>query len=230
MYAKKYYLSATCALVLLLPVKAPAYPIDCAILLCLAGGWPASAQCAAAKAEFIRRITPWPVEPPVQVWRCPMGGAQLHEPMTPIPATDARGVEFAPASDVSLVQEPYVPDPIRSLLNQVQLTETADIDISGPDFDFIRSIVVYQINWSKREDENSAGDGVCRSTVQFYRIGSYGTQGDFAWRDALPPDTPSWLPFSWLPGMECDYTGRFRGVAVEWRDHAGTHGFEVVRY
>lgn len=51
-----------------------AYPIDCAILLCMAGGFPASAECSAAKAEVIRRITPWPVEPPLQLWRCPMGG------------------------------------------------------------------------------------------------------------------------------------------------------------
>lgn len=52
---------------------AQAYPIDCAILLCLAGGFPASAECSAAKFELIRRITPWPIEPPLQLWRCPMG-------------------------------------------------------------------------------------------------------------------------------------------------------------
>lgn len=51
---------------------ANAYPIDCAILLCLAGGFPASAECSAAKAEMIRRITPWPIEPPLQLWNCPM--------------------------------------------------------------------------------------------------------------------------------------------------------------
>lgn len=51
---------------------AQAYPIDCAILLCMAGGFPASAECSAAKAEVIRRITPWPVEPPLQLWNCPM--------------------------------------------------------------------------------------------------------------------------------------------------------------
>ena len=57
-----------------------AYPIDCAILLCLAGGFPASAECSAAKAELIRRITPWPVEPPLQLWRCPMGGHSVSLP------------------------------------------------------------------------------------------------------------------------------------------------------
>lgn len=55
------------------PAPAAAYQIDCAILLCLAGGFPASAECTAAKAEMIRRITPYPIEPPLQLWRCPMG-------------------------------------------------------------------------------------------------------------------------------------------------------------
>lgn len=49
-----------------------AYPIDCAILLCLAGGFPSSAECTAAKMEMIRRITPFPIEPPLQLWNCPM--------------------------------------------------------------------------------------------------------------------------------------------------------------
>lgn len=60
---------------------ASAYPIDCAILLCMAGGFPASAECSAAKAEVIRRITPWPVEPPLQLWRCPMGGTGAGLPI-----------------------------------------------------------------------------------------------------------------------------------------------------
>lgn len=54
---------------------AEAYPIDCAILLCLPGGFPASGECSAARAEVIRRITPWPVEPPLQIWNCPMGAS-----------------------------------------------------------------------------------------------------------------------------------------------------------
>lgn len=65
-----------------LPSATPAvaYPIDCAILLCLAGGFPASVECSAAKAELVRRITPWPVEPPLQLWRCPMGGRGISPP------------------------------------------------------------------------------------------------------------------------------------------------------
>ncbi|MDN5788652.1 hypothetical protein [Pseudorhodobacter sp.] len=65
----------TIALISAMHIATPiqAYPIDCAILLCLAGGFPPSVECSAAKAEFIRRITPWPIEPPLQLWRCPMG-------------------------------------------------------------------------------------------------------------------------------------------------------------
>lgn len=44
------------------PAPAVAYQVDCAILLCLSGGWPASAPCAHARAVFIQRITPWPIE------------------------------------------------------------------------------------------------------------------------------------------------------------------------
>lgn len=46
---------------------ARAYDIDCAIILCMAGGFPSSAVCSAAYAEMIRRITPKPVLPPFGV-------------------------------------------------------------------------------------------------------------------------------------------------------------------
>ena len=70
-----------------------AYPIDCAILLCLSGGWPASTECISAKAEVIRRVTPTPIEPPLQIWRCPMGTG-----LSGLPSSG--GVDFgAPAFD-----------------------------------------------------------------------------------------------------------------------------------
>lgn len=68
--------------------EADVYPIDCAILLCLGGGFPASAECAAAKLEMIRRVTPWPIEPPLQLWNCPMTGAG----MPPLPIMGADGL------------------------------------------------------------------------------------------------------------------------------------------
>lgn len=46
------------------PDRARAYDIDCAIMLCMAGGFPPSAVCARAYRVMIRRITPWPSLPP----------------------------------------------------------------------------------------------------------------------------------------------------------------------
>lgn len=73
--------------------KAVDYPIDCAILLCMAGGWPGQGDCIPARAEFIRRISKIPPEPPLQIWRCPMnasagggssqGAAANQSPMDP---------------------------------------------------------------------------------------------------------------------------------------------------
>ncbi|MDT1064679.1 hypothetical protein RM190_22680 [Paracoccus sp. CPCC 101403] len=67
-------IKAFAVMLIAVPSGSPAYPIDCAILLCLAGGFPASTECTPAKVEMIRRITPFPVEPPLQLWNCPMGG------------------------------------------------------------------------------------------------------------------------------------------------------------
>lgn len=69
--------AAACAAALVSAPKAHAYPIDCAILLCLAGGFPTSAECTAARIEMIRRVTPWPVEPPLQLWNCPLRASGL---------------------------------------------------------------------------------------------------------------------------------------------------------
>jgi len=47
--------------------RAHAYDIDCAIMLCMAGGFPSNAVCARAYSTMIRRITPWPSLPPFGV-------------------------------------------------------------------------------------------------------------------------------------------------------------------
>lgn len=82
-------LGCTSAIALGFTAPAYAYPIDCAIFLCLAGGWPSSPDCNAARAEFIRRITPLPVEPPLQLWRCPMGATSGSTDMSPMQRLDA---------------------------------------------------------------------------------------------------------------------------------------------
>ncbi len=120
------------------PQAAKAYQVDCAILLCLAGGWPASAECAHARAVFIRRITPWPIEPPLQIWRCPMGVSER----APLQSTAPKIWEASNHNGQTLAQ-----------VIQAQVAEgSADIDISGLEFDFVRSIRVWDVRYySHRE-------------------------------------------------------------------------------
>lgn len=66
---RKRILAATMSAVsgLGLSQQAQAYDIDCAIMLCMAGGFPPGAVCARAYRTMIRRITPWPSLPPFGV-------------------------------------------------------------------------------------------------------------------------------------------------------------------
>jgi len=190
-----------------------AYPVDCAILLCLAGGWPASAECAHARAVFIARITPWPVEPPLQIWNCPMR-ASLDREKAPM----ERLFEIALREGGEQLHESWGESPAELYLVQ----DRADVDISDPAYDFVRSIHVFQIEY--RRHRNKDGDCNTWSTI---REGTYGEQGDFAWARSAPARVPSASAFR--PGTSCsDYW--FRGVFVDWTDYESTYGFEEVRY
>lgn len=220
----------------LTPQRAEAYPIDCAILLCLAGGWPASAECSRARAEFVRRITPWPVEPPLQVWRCPMhttaglddalGGTQGA--MTRLAAALSRAnpqqgfeqsvPEVAPTVLYTVDRDMR----LGAILLQVQVEgDAADIDISGPEFDFVRSIRVWHVVASQHQgrDDCIHSDGT--------RLGQYTIQGQYHWQRShvgtLPP------AFGHNPTGWCS-SYRYRAVFVDWRDHEGNYGYERVDY
>ncbi|PLL10472.1 hypothetical protein C0V75_20395 [Tabrizicola sp. TH137] len=196
-----------------LAAPAPAYPVDCAILLCLAGGWPASAECAHARAVFIARITPWPVEPPLQIWNCPMR-ASIQRDKAPM----ERLLEIALRGEGGPWRQSQVENTSELYLAQ----DRADVDISDPAYDFVRSIHVFQIEY--RRHRNRDGDCNTWSTI---REGTYGEQGDFAWARSTPARVPSASAFR--PGTSCsDYW--FRGVFVDWTDYEGTYGFEEVRY
>ena len=198
------------------PVQAQTYQIDCAILLCLAGGWPASVPCARARAEFIRRITPWPVEPPLQIWRCPMGAA--FDGSAPISPTER-------LFDIAMrppLEGPDASRPATLPLIEAQATEQADIDISGDAFDFVRSIRVYHIQYSQRRDR----EGDC-NRHDATRLGSYGTQGDYRWTRSSVGAVPEASDLA-VPEHCSGYS--WRSVFVDWRDHAGNYGFEEVRY
>lgn len=193
----------------LVPQAAKAYQVDCAILLCLAGGWPASAECAHARAVFIRRITPWPIEPPLQIWRCPMGVFER----APLQSRAPKIWEASNHNAQTLAQ-----------VIQAQVAEGgADIDISGLEFNFVRSIRVWDVrHYSHRE---RGRDDDCSESYNM-RLGTYGMQGEFGWQRTVPAAAPQWV----LPSRRCSSSNWRRGVGVEWEDHEGNHGYEWVAY
>lgn len=216
------------------PVAAQSYPIDCAILLCLAGGWPASVPCVRARAEFIRRITPWPIEPPLQIWNCPLNtdyrprsAPQLpkifsasftvpHVPLGwlpwPVAATDPRS---------SAAQRPAVT--LAQATGQVlSPSGQADIDISGREFDFVRSIKVWHIRYSAAVTGSQKNCFISSKSD----LGSYGVQGNFAWNGVRLSAAPAWIQ----PPYSCQKPGTFRAVGVSWIDYFGQSGHEMVTY
>lgn len=224
-----------------MPARAQTYPIDCAILLCLSGGWPASVPCARARAEFIRRITPWPVEPPLQIWRCPMGASyepapapnsadpifetffqyNSTEPQQPFPAGDTAD----PIAAAWRTQE--APDYLVLTDQALRLVQDrADIDISGPEFNFVRSIRVFDVRYARQHESGRDGDCNRSATVV---LGTYGTQGDFAWQRSSVAALPSAHIGLERWGDHCPSIYH-RSVYVDWRDYEGNYGFEQVDY
>lgn len=194
--------------------QAQTYPIDCAILLCLAGGWPTSAPCAHARAVFIQRITPWPVEPPLQIWRCPMGAwadvPGMFSPIERLYDISDRGAK--------MTSVPHSP----TFLMPVKSSEEADIDISASAFDFVRSIRVYHIVFTQWK----IPDGGCER-FDSTRLGFYGPQGAYRWVPSSVAEIPE---ASALPTTgQCNRVD-YRAVFVDWRDFAGNYGFDEVRY
>ena len=207
--------ASVCSLSLATPQIAKAYQVDCAILLCLSGGWPASAPCAHARTVFIQRITPWPIEPPLQIWRCPMGAS------FEVPSDQRRWERLLEATYRSAPPQ-LMSRPNHGWLLEAQSTDQADVDISGSEFDFVRSIRVYDIQFSQRENS----DGDCNRS-DATRIGSYGEQGDYRWTRASANAVPAASDFA--PPDGCS-SYRYRAVFVDWRDYFGNYGSEEVPY
>lgn len=241
--ASSMLLSASLAMTF--PAQASAYEVDCAILLCLSGGWPASAECNHARAVFIQRITPWPVEPPLQIWRCPMGVAINKWPVkTPgerlrkLAEADAPMAMFAAFNSPNPTQKlgAVAADlergnddtSVSKMMHRItaEISEengTADIDVSGSEFDFIRSIKVWNIlhySHAKRGRNDECRE---QSNIQ---LGTYGAQGEFRWAPSESSQVPDWA----IPTRSCEPSSYTRAVGVEWIDVEGSHGFEVVKY
>lgn len=205
-------------------------PIDCAILICLSGGWPASAECSAARAEFIRRITPWPIEPPLQIWRCPMGSSINLVPSNQSTAPNLKGEVVEPESAVFRQSGGTAQRlPKDTMLQLVQGFSggngTADIDISGPEFDFVRSIRVFHVRMAMQSENDKNGCSRWASV----ELGTYGTQGDFRRRASSPSALPEAHTGMEGYGLNCPNIFH-RSVFIDWRDYEGNYGFEQVNY
>ena len=245
MKLKARNLLVSAALALSFPATASAYEVDCAILLCLSGGWPASVECNHARAVFIQRITPWPVEPPLQIWRCPMGAAmnigpattpskrvrdlaKIGAPVAVFPASLSRnsmqGLGAIPADFMRSDDDTPISEMLHRIVAEVsEENGAADIDVSGPEFDFIRSIKVWNVMHYSHAKRGRNDE--CREQFNIQK-GTYGAQGEFRWI----PSEPSQVPDFVIPTRSCEPGSYARAVGVEWTDIEGNHGYEVVRY
>ena len=105
------------------------------------------------------------------------------------------------------------------------IQDRADIDISGQEFNFVRSIRVFDVNAHQRE---TGRDRDCTRSGSV-RLGSYGTQGDFHWTRSSVGDLPVAHIGTERWGSTCPVVWH-RSVFVEWRDYAGNYGYEQVNY
>ena len=143
-----------------------------------------------------------------------------------------RPLQSFPARDTADLNEaawriPEAPDFLVTTDWALRLVQDrADIDISGPEFNFVRSIRVFDVRYARQHE--SGRDGDCnRSAIVV--LGTYGIQGDFAWQrssiTALPADHVGLERW----GQNCPGIYH-RSVFVDWRDYEGNYGFEQVNY
>ena len=104
--------------------------------------------------------------------------------------------------------------------------DRADIDISGPEFNFVRSIRVFGSRFVRQWESGEEGDCNRMASVS---MGSYGSLGDLHWSgsslDALPEAHLGTERYS----ERCSSLWH-RSVFVEWRDYEGNYGYEQVNY
>lgn len=110
-----------------------------------------------------------------------------------------------------------------ALLQQVVAGDGADIDISDPAFDFVRSIKVWNVMTYSHRVRGREGDCQEYANIQ---LGTYSPQGAFSWRRVGSAPVPSFV----IPRKTCHPASSTRAVGIEWEDFEGNHGQEVVNY
>ncbi|WP_245412436.1 hypothetical protein [Notoacmeibacter ruber] len=119
-----------------------------------------------------------------------------------------------------------------ALLHWVQdarIGSAADTDISGPEFDFVRSIRVYHVKYARQQWISSRLNEYCRRSENV-DVGTYGTQGSFGWSASSVHNLP--ITYGSISGWskeDCPTISQ-RAVFIEWRDYEGNYGFEKVNY
>ncbi|WP_170432278.1 hypothetical protein [Ruegeria arenilitoris] len=247
-------LGCTSAIALGFTAPAYAYPIDCAIFLCLAGGWPSSPDCNVAQTEFIRRITPLPVEPPLQLWRCPMGATSGSSNMSPMQRLDAiKSLSANPLPEFPGTngKTPQVVDVTYSQYSWPMLddsdalkraplgereTQLATVGAGSPAFP---EPILANVNLSAPDFDVVRSIRVWHVRHYSYKVreregpcetrldmdvGSYDENASFGWSDRALSPRPAWLPLR----RKCP--SYYRGVGVEWSDSFGRYDYVLVPY
>lgn len=125
--------------------------------------------------------------------------------------------------DIAVRGEPVPLISIPETPSAFQLVQDrADVDISDPAFDFVRSIRVFEITYQQRR----SSDGDCNSWGSVY-MGTYGAQGEYSRRRSSVSAVPIASDFA-VPADCRSYW--HRSVFVEWRDYEGSYGHEEVHY
>lgn len=247
-------LGCTSAIAIGFTAPAYAYPIDCAIFLCLAGGWPSSPDCNAARAEFIRRITPLPVEPPLQLWRCPMGATSGSSNMSPMQRLDAiKSLSSNPLPefprtygktpqvvDVTYSRESWSTLDVSDALKWTPLgTRETPLAIIGAGSPAFPEPTLANVSLSAPDFDVVRSLRVWHVRHYSYKVreregpcetrldmdvGSYDENASFSWSDRTSGPRPAWLPLR----RQCP--SYFRGVGVEWSDIFGRYDYVLVPY
>lgn len=116
-----------------------------------------------------------------------------------------------------------LPHPDGFALHLIQ--DRADIDMSGPEFNFVRSIRVYDVRYARQHESRDSGCNRADTVL----LGTYGVQGDFSWSRSSVAALPEAHVGLERWGDHCPSIYH-RSVFVDWRDYEGNYGFEQVNY